>query len=87
MSEHEEPRSGPRIFYLCVRRAGPVSSWGKWLERAGELGCDWLWLGGLQPRAAGTHEFAALEPGGLASELGARSSAERALKNFIAAAH
>ncbi len=87
MSKHEKFRPGPRIFYLCARRAGPVSAWSEWLERAQALGCDWLWLGELQPRAAGTHSLAVLEPGGIAPEFAAGGGAERALKGFIDAAH
>ncbi|MGH8225655.1 MAG: maltotransferase domain-containing protein [Gammaproteobacteria bacterium] len=87
VSEHEKSRPGPRIFYLCARRAGPVSAWIEWLERAQALGCDWLWLGELQPRAAGTHPLAVLEPGGIAAELAGKGGSERALKDFIDAAH
>ncbi len=87
MSENEKSSPGPRIFYLCARRAGPISAWNERLERARSLGCDWLWLGELQPRTADTHPFATLEPGGIASELAAGGSGERALKGFITAAH
>ncbi|MGH8162317.1 MAG: maltotransferase domain-containing protein [Gammaproteobacteria bacterium] len=63
----KEKMLGPCIFHLDVRRAGPVAAWGKWLERAQALGCDWLWLAGIQSRGAGVHPLAVDEPCRLAS--------------------
>ena len=75
--------SGPAIYYLCARRAGPVAGWDAWLERARTLGCDWLWLGGLQPRAAAAHAFAVDEPGALADAVGS----EGEFADFVARVH
>ncbi|HEX5313471.1 MAG TPA: maltotransferase domain-containing protein [Gammaproteobacteria bacterium] len=77
---------GPRVFYLCARLAGPIAAWGEWLARARSLGCDWLWIGELQPRAADTHPLAAIEPGGMAPELAGAGGPAKALKEFLAAA-
>ncbi|MGH8127743.1 MAG: maltotransferase domain-containing protein [Gammaproteobacteria bacterium] len=79
--------SGPRVFHLCARHAGPIADWGEWLEQAQNLGCDWLWLDGLQPREAGTHRCAVSAPGKLARELAPGSKAPAALEKFVAAAH
>jgi starch synthase (maltosyl-transferring) len=74
--------AGPRILYLDARRAGPVADWNDGLERAARLGCDWIWLGDIQARAAHAHPFAVDKPGRLAREL---QSGE--FSQFVGAAH
>ncbi len=78
----KENTLGPCIFYLDAGQAGPIENWFTWIDRAGALGCDWLWLADFAPRAAGTHALAVLEPGDPV-----RGGGEKAFAEFAAAAH
>jgi len=87
MNARDNAFPGPRVFHLCTRRAGPIKSWGEWLERAQALECDWLWLDGLQARDAEAHPCAVTVPGELAHGLAPAGKAVAALGDFVDAAH
>ncbi len=78
---------GPCIYYLWLPRAGEPSGWDRWLRRARELGCDWLYLGGIEPLAAGSHPFASERPGGISPALAPGADAAAVLARFVARAH
>jgi starch synthase (maltosyl-transferring) len=84
MNNQNQP--GPRIFCLEVPRAGAIKGWQAWVDRALALGCDWLWLADLAPRALDTHPLAVTEPGELSPELSADARGEAAFEDFVAAA-
>ncbi|MGH8272998.1 MAG: maltotransferase domain-containing protein [Gammaproteobacteria bacterium] len=81
----KQPTSGPRIFHLETSRAGPIAGWPEWIECARTLGCDWLWLAGIQSRANDAHPFAVDNPGRLDANLKADNKA--GLAAFVAEAH
>ncbi|MGA7966848.1 MAG: maltotransferase domain-containing protein, partial [Gammaproteobacteria bacterium] len=87
MNARDNAYPGPRVFHLCTRRAGPIKSWGEWLERAQALECDWLWLDGLQARDAEAHPCAVTAPGEPACSLAPDGNAATALRNFVDDAH
>jgi len=82
-----DPRQpGPRIFYLCARRAGSVDHWQRWIDDACRLGCDWLWIGGIEPRRRGVHPLAVSEPATIADDLAPAGRGESPLETALSSA-
>ena len=88
MSQAPSPNNpGPCIYYLWLPRAGEPSGWDRWLKRARDLGCDWLYLGGIEAVEMGRHPFASERPGGIAPALAPGADAGATLARFMTRAH